>query len=203
MGDIVSLVEKAQETFEAEKADRMMKRLQKGQFNMNDLRNQLEQMKKMGGMQSVLGMMPGMNKFSKQISTAGFDDKMISHQVALVNSMTKRERANPHILQASRKKRIAFGAGLEVADLNKLIKMQRQMSDTMKKLGKSGGRGMLSQMMQLITGKTGKGSLSPPDISDLNKLSDLGSRNILGKESGNIPNSNLPLNLSGIGVKKK
>ena len=203
MGDIVSLVEKAQETFEAEKAERMMKRLQKGQFNMNDLRNQLEQMKKMGGMQSILGMMPGMNKFSKQISSAGFDDKMISQQVALVNSMTKRERANPNILQASRKKRIACGAGLEVADLNKLIKMQRQMSDTMKKLGKSGGKGMLSQMMQMITGKAGKGSFATKDISDLNKLSNTNTNNMLGKDFGNISNTSLPFNLSGIGRKKK
>ena len=139
MGDIVSLVEKAQETFEAEKAERMMKRLQKGQFNMNDLKSQMEQMKKMGGMQSIMSMMPGMGKLSKNLNSAGFDDKMIGQQVALINSMTKRERVSPQILQASRKKRIAKGAGLEVSDLNKLIKMQRQMSDTMKKLGKSGG----------------------------------------------------------------
>ena len=104
MGDIVSLVEKAQETFEAEKAERMMKRLQKGQFNMNDLKSQMEQMKKMGGMQSIMSMMPGMGKLSKNLNSAGFDDKMIGQQVALINSMTKRERVSPQILQASRKK---------------------------------------------------------------------------------------------------
>ena len=95
MGDIVSLVEKAQETIEAEQAERMMKRFQKGQFNMNDLKSQLEQMMKMGGMEGVMGMMPGMGKMAKQMETAGLDDKVLKRQVALINSMTKLERANP------------------------------------------------------------------------------------------------------------
>ena len=114
MGDIVSLVEKAQETIEAEQAERMMKRFQKGQFNMNDLRTQLEQMMKMGGMEGIMGMLPGMGKMAKQIDQAGIDDKVFKHQIALINSMTKKERANPRLLQASRKKRIAAGAGMEV-----------------------------------------------------------------------------------------
>ena len=114
MGDIVALVEKAQETFEAEEAERMMKRFQKGLFNMNDLKGQLEQMLKMGGMQGVMGMMPGMGKMQKQMDEAGLDDQMLRRQIALINSMTKKERANPDLLQASRKKRIAAGAGLEV-----------------------------------------------------------------------------------------
>ena len=143
MGDIVALVEKAQETIEQEQAERMMKRFQKGQFNMNDLRAQLEQMTKMGGMEGIMSMMPGMGKMSKQMEEAGFDDKVIRRQVALINSMTKKERANPQILQASRKKRIAAGAGMEVSDLNKLLKMHRQMSDMMKKMGKMGKKGML------------------------------------------------------------
>ncbi len=203
MGDIVSLVEKAQETFEAEKAERMMKRLQKGQFNMNDLKSQLEQMKKMGGMNSIMGMMPGMNKMAKQISSAGFDDKMIARQVALVNSMTRRERANPQILQASRKKRIASGSGLDVSELNKLVKMQRQMSDTMKKLGKSGGKGMMSQIMQMISGKTGNNLPSAKDISDIGKLSggDLG--DLLSKDLDTLPKGKLPFNLAGLGRKNK
>ena len=107
MGDIVSLVEKAQETIEAEQAERMMKRFQKGQFNMNDLRQQLEQMQKMGGMESMMGMMPGMGKMAKQMEGAGLDDRMLARQIALIQSMTKKERANPKLLQASRKKRIA------------------------------------------------------------------------------------------------
>ncbi|MBR9843655.1 MAG: signal recognition particle protein [Rhodobacteraceae bacterium] len=162
MGDIVALVEKAQETLEAEQAERMMKRFQKGRFNMNDLKMQLEQMEKMGGMEGVMGMMPGMAKMSKQAQEAGIDDKMLKRQVALIQSMTKMERANPQILQASRKKRIAAGAGLEVADLNKLLKMQRQMSDMMKKMGKMGKGGMLKQAMK---GMFGKGGPSPEEMA--------------------------------------
>lgn len=105
MGDIVALVEKAQQVLEVEQAERMMKRFAKGLFNMNDLRNQLEQMQKMGGMQSIMGMMPGMGKMAKQAEAAGIDDTMLRRQIALINSMTKKERANPELLQASRKKR--------------------------------------------------------------------------------------------------
>ncbi|MDX5383238.1 MAG: signal recognition particle protein, partial [Rhodobacterales bacterium] len=141
MGDIVALVEKAQETIEAEQAERMMKRFQKGQFNMNDLRTQLEQMLKMGGMESIMGMMPGMGKMAAQVKDAGFDDRILKQQIALIQSMTKKERANPALLQASRKKRIAAGAGLDVSDLNRLLKMHRQMADMMKKMGKMGKGG--------------------------------------------------------------
>lgn len=152
MGDIVALVEKAQATFESEQTARMMKRFQKGMFNMNDLKMQLEQMEKMGGMESVMSMMPGMGKAAKQLAGAGMDDNVIKRQIALINSMTKKERANPQILQASRKKRIASGAGLEVPELNKLLKSHRQMSDMMKKMGKGG---MLKQMMGGMFGRGG------------------------------------------------
>src|SRR4028119_571215 len=116
-----------------------MKRLQKGLFKMNDLRMQLDQMLKMGGIQGVMGMMPGMAKMAGQAAEAGLDDRMIRRQIALINSMTKKERANPDLLQASRKKRIAAGAGLEVAELNKLLKQHRQMADVMKKLDRKSG----------------------------------------------------------------
>ena len=148
MGDIVSLVEKAQDTIEAEQQEKMLKRFQKGQFSMNDLKSQLEQMMKMGGMEGVMGMMPGMGKMAKKVEEAGFDDKMLKRQIALIQSMTKRERAVPQILQASRKKRIAAGAGQEVSELNKLIKMHRQMSDMMKKMGKGG---MLKQAIKAVS----------------------------------------------------
>src|SRR6056297_3219495 len=161
MGDIVSLVEKAQETIEAEQAERMMKRFQKGQFNMNDLKMQLEQMMKMGGMEGVMGMMPGMGKMAKQIEESGFDDKILRQQIAMIQSMTKKERAAPQILQASRKKRSARGSGMEVSDLNKLLKMHRQMADMMKKLGKGKG-GMMKKAMQAMMG--GKGGGSPEEM---------------------------------------
>ncbi|WP_412564306.1 signal recognition particle protein [Thalassobius sp. MITS945101] len=161
MGDIVALVEKAQETIEAEQAERMMKRFTKGQFNMNDLKMQLEQMLKMGGMEGIMGMMPGMGKMAKQVQDAGMDDKVIQRQIALIQSMTKKERANPALLQASRKKRIAAGSGQQVSDLNKLLKMHRQMADMMKKMGKMGKGKMMKQAMKGLMGKGG----SPADMA--------------------------------------
>ena len=155
MGDIVALVERAQETFEAEQAERMMRRFQKGIFNMNDLRMQLEQMLRMGGVESMMSMMPGMAKMRDKAAEAGLDDRMIRRQIALINSMTKKERANPDLLQASRKKRIAAGAGLEVSELNKLLKQQRQMADVMKKLGGQGKGGLLKQAVRQMFGKGG------------------------------------------------
>ena len=197
MGDIVSLVEKAQDTIEAEQAERMMKRFQKGRFNMNDLKMQLEQMQKMGGMEGVMGMMPGMKKMSKQVSDAGIDDNMLKRQIALIQSMTKRERANPQLLQASRKKRIAKGAGLEVRELNQLMKMHRQMSDMMKKMGKMGKGGMLKQAMK---GMFGKGGL-PPEMGDPAALQEAAEK--MGKMPGlGGGGMQLPPGLSGFGKKK-
>jgi signal recognition particle subunit SRP54 len=192
MGDIVALVEKAQEVLEVEQAERMMKRFQKGLFNMNDLKLQLDQMLKMGGMQGVMGMMPGMGKMSKQVEAAGFDDTMLKRQIALINSMTKKERANPALLQASRKKRIAAGAGLEVSELNKLLKQHRQMADMMKTMGK---KGMLKQAMSGMFGK-GKGAEAAPDPSQLDpKLVQMAERQMMGGGA-------LPGGLSGIFKKK-
>ncbi|MEE3317565.1 MAG: signal recognition particle protein [Pseudomonadota bacterium] len=210
MGDIVSLVEKAQATIEAEQAERMMKRFQKGQFNMNDLKMQLEQMIKMGGMEGVMGMMPGMGKMAKQVQDAGFDDRILKQQIALIQSMTKRERANPQILQASRKKRIAKGAGLEVSDLNKLLKMQRQMADMMKKMGKMGKGGMLKQAMKGMFGKGGglPAGMDPSqmDPSQMDpKALEAAAKAMGGKLPGGLPGLGggaLPPGLSGFGKKK-
>ncbi|TKZ22084.1 signal recognition particle protein [Shimia litoralis] len=206
MGDIVALVEKAQETIEAEQAERMMKRFQKGRFNMNDLKMQLEQMIKMGGMEGVMGMMPGMAKMSKQVKDAGMDDKVLKQQIALIQSMTKLERANPQILQASRKKRIAKGAGMEVADLNKLLKMQRQMSDMMKKMGKMGKGGMLKQAMKGMFGKGGDmpAGMDPSQMDP--KALEQAAKAMGGKLPGGLPGMGggmgLPSGLSGFGKKK-
>jgi signal recognition particle subunit SRP54 len=204
MGDIVSLVEKAQQTIEADQAERMMKRFQKGQFNMNDLRMQLEQMQKMGGMEQVMGMMPGMGKMAKQVQEAGFDDKIIARQIALVQSMTKKERANPQILQASRKKRIAKGAGLEVSQLNQLLKMHRQMADMMKKMGKGG---MLKQAMKGMFGKGG--GPSPEEMAGMDpKALEQAAKKMGGTLPGGLASglggmgSGLPSGLSGFGRKK-
>ena len=200
MGDIVSLVEKAQETIEAEQAEKMMRRMAKGQFNMNDLKMQLEQMQKMGGMEGMMGMMPGMGKMAKQIEEAGFDDKVLKRQIAMIQSMTKKERAAPQILQASRKKRIARGSGMEVSDLNKLLKMHRQMSDMMKKMGRGKG-GMMKKAMQAMMG--GKGGLPGMEGLDQKQL-EAAARQIGGGKGlpglgGGMP---LPPGLSGLGKKK-
>ncbi len=200
MGDIVSLVEKAQETIEAEQAERMMKRFQKGQFNMNDLKGQLEQMMKMGGMEGIMGMMPGMGKMAKQMESAGFDDSILRRQIALINSMTKKERANPQLLQASRKKRIAKGAGLEVSELNKLMKMHRHMSDMMKKMGKMGKKGMLKGAMGQMFGKGG------PSQAEIEAAqAQMASGKMPGGLPGGLPGlggGGLPPGLSGFGKKK-
>jgi signal recognition particle subunit SRP54 len=205
MGDIVSLVEKAQETIEAEQAERMMKRMAKGMFNMNDLKMQLEQMMKMGGMEGVMGMMPGMGKMSKQMAAAGMDDKVIKRQIALIQSMTKKERANPALLQASRKKRIAAGAGLEVSDLNKLLKMQRQMADMMKKLGKGKG-GIMKQAMKAMMGKGGLPGGMPagmdPSQMDPKALEQAAKQMGMGGKLPSLGGMGLPGGLSGFGKKK-
>lgn len=196
MGDIVSLVEKAQETIEAEAAERMMRRFQKGRFDMNDLQAQLEQMQKMGGMQGVMGMMPGMGKISKQMENASFDDGAIRRQVALIQSMTKKERRNPTLLQASRKKRIARGAGLEVPELNRLIKMHRQMADMMKKMGKKGAmRGVMSQMF-------GRGGMPPGAMGGPQGAPSQGGPGAGGGLPGLGGGPALPPNMSGFGKKK-
>ena len=151
MGDIVSLVEKAQETIEAQEAEKMMKRFQKGRFDMNDLQMQLEQMVKMGGMGGIMSMLPGMGKMQKQMDEAGMDDSVLKRQIAIIQSMTKEERKKPDLMKASRKERVAKGCGQQVQDVNRLLKMHRQMADMMKKMGKMGGkkgmRGMMSQLM--------------------------------------------------------
>jgi len=205
MGDIVALVEKAQETLEAEQSERMMRRLQKGMFNMNDLRNQLEQMQKMGGMQGLMGMMPGMAKMKGKIEEAGLDDSLLKRQIALINSMTKKERANPALLQASRKKRIATGSGMEVSDLNKLIKQHRQMADMMKKLGKRGGLGALKGMMG------GKGAPSQAELAAAQEQITSGAMGSGMPKGMSLPKGmgglsglggGLPGGLSGLGRKK-
>jgi signal recognition particle subunit SRP54 len=201
MGDIVALVEKAQEVLEVEQAERMAKRFAKGQFNMNDLKGQLEQMLKMGGMEGLMGMMPGMGKMKSQMADAGFDDRMLKRQIALIQSMTKKERANPDLLQASRKKRIAAGAGLDVAELNRLLKMQRQMADVMKKMGKGG------MMKQALRQMMGKGGPSAEDMAAAQaELAKGGMPKLPAGGLGGFPGMGggmkLPPGLSGFGRKK-
>jgi len=145
MGDIVSLVEKAGETIDAAKAEAMAKRMEQGQFTLDDLSEQLKQMQRIGGMKGVLGMMPGVGKMKQAMESANIDEKVFLRQQAMISSMTKKERAKPDIINGSRRKRIAKGSGVDVSELNKLLKMHRQMADMMKDLkkGKKGGLGAL------------------------------------------------------------
>jgi signal recognition particle subunit SRP54 len=139
MGDIVSIVEKAAATIEKEDADKLAERMLKGQFDMNDLRTQLAQMQKMGGLGSIAGMMPGMKKAKQAMAAGGVDDKVLVHMDAIIGSMTPTERQRPELMNAKRKKRVASGSGTSVQEVNKLLKMHQEMGRAMKQIKKMGG----------------------------------------------------------------
>ena len=142
-GDVVSLVEKAIENVDKDEAEKMAKKMMKGKFDLEDMLSQLRQVQKLGSMGSLLGLIPGLSKFKTQIEQAGIGDNLIKRQEAIILSMTKSERRNPDLIKASRKKRIALGAGVEVHEVNKLLKSYEQMSTMMKRMGKMGGLGSL------------------------------------------------------------
>ena len=147
MGDVVSLVEKAAETIKVEEAEALAKRMAKGQFDLNDLRMQLKQMQSMGGLGMLAGMMPGMKKAKAAMQASGMDDKVLVHMDAIMGSMTPKERANPALLNAKRKKRVAAGSGTQVQDVNKVLKMHQEMSRAMKQIKKMGGMKGLAAML--------------------------------------------------------
>jgi signal recognition particle subunit SRP54 len=154
MGDVVSLVEKVAETVDQDEAEALAARMQKGKFDLDDLATQLRQMTKMGGMNSILGMLPGIGKIQKEMAKAKIDDKMIGRQLAILSSMTPKERKNPQVLHASRKKRIAAGSGTQVQDVNKLLKQYQQMQTMMKRMKKAGG---MKKLMANMPGMGGGG----------------------------------------------
>lgn len=149
-GDVVSLVERAIEKVDREEADKMAARMMKGKFDLEDLLSQLRQIQKLGSLGGIMGMIPGLSKFKNQIADAGIGDALIKKQEAIILSMTKAERKNPDIIKASRKKRIAAGSGVEVHDVNKLLKQYEQMASMMKKTGRGGGFGGLASMMKNV-----------------------------------------------------
>ena len=142
MGDIVSLVEKAAEDLDEEKLKKTEEKLKKGQFSLEDYLSQLKQMKKMGGIEGIMSFLPGVSKVKSQMDQAGVDEKIITQNEAVILSMTKKERENPKIIDGSRKKRIANGAGTDVATINKLLKQFKMMSEMMKKMSKGNTKGM-------------------------------------------------------------
>ncbi|MBM3569177.1 MAG: signal recognition particle protein [Alphaproteobacteria bacterium] len=142
MGDIVALVEKAKATIEEEDAKKLADKVMKGRFDLDDMAQQLAQLRKMGGMDGIMGLLPGVAKAKAQLAQANIDDRMISRQEAIIRSMTRRERRDHRLIDASRRRRIAAGSGTTVADVNRVLKQYLQMSDMMKRASKLGEKGL-------------------------------------------------------------
>ncbi len=198
MGDIVALVEKAAANIDAEKAQAMAEKLAKGRFDLNDLADQLAQMEKIGGLGGIMGMLPGAGKLKEQMANANINDKTIARQRAIILSMTQKERRNPDILKASRKKRIAAGSGTKVEEVNRLLKQHRQMADMMKKMGGAAGkRGPMAKMAQMFG--MGGGMPSPEEIAKLQEQAGAGSKlpPTMPKLPATPPGLNLPKGMPG------
>jgi len=164
MGDIISLVEKAAATIDAEKAARVAEKMRKGAFDLADLREQLAQMQTMGGMTGLMAMLPGVAKIKNQLAERNLDETVLKRQMAIIDSMTPTERRNPDVLKASRKRRIAAGSGTRPEDINRLLKMHRTMADVMKAMGgaKCGPMAGLANMLGM-----GGGAPSPEQLAKL------------------------------------
>ena len=191
MGDIVSIVEKAAATIEAEDAEKLAQRMAKGQFDMNDLRMQLKQMQNMGGLGALAGMMPGMKKAKAAMANSGMDDRVLLRMDAIISSMTPKERSRPELLNAKRKIRVAKGSGTQVQDVNKLLKMHQEMERAMKQIKKMGGLKGLAAMF-------GKGGLDAA-------MPGLGAQGLGGGAGGaGLPGlgGNMPANLGDL-LKRK
>ncbi|MGE3833047.1 MAG: signal recognition particle protein, partial [Parvibaculaceae bacterium] len=193
MGDIVALVEKAAANIDAEKARRTAERMRKGAFDLTDLREQLAQMQKLGGMSGLMGMMPGVGKIKAQMANANLDDSLLKRQCAIIDSMTPKERRNPDILKASRKKRIASGSGAKVEEINRLLKMHRGMADMMKAMG-GAKRGPMAQIANAL----GMGG-GMPSAEEMQKMAEQ-----MQQQGGGLPPGmpglpgNLPKNIPGM-----
>jgi len=146
MGDIVSLVERAAETIDKEDAEKLAAKVRKGQFDMDDLLNQLRQLRKMGGLSGLMGMLPGAMQAKAAMSKAKIDEGQLKRQEAIILSMTPKERRNPDVIHASRKKRIAKGSGVQVQDVNKLLKQHADMLKMMKRVNKLGDKGFMRSL---------------------------------------------------------
>ena len=181
-GDVVALVEKAAQELDVAKAEAMARKMAKGQFDLDDLADQLRQMKRMGGLGGIMGLLPGVQKAKKQIEEMNISDKTFDRQVAIITSMTKLERKKPDLLNASRKRRIAAGSGVEVQEINRLLKQHRQMADTMKMMARSNGRGPMGAMAKML-GMGGAG----PNAQGMNEMAEM------AKKMGQGPGGANPL----------
>jgi signal recognition particle subunit SRP54 len=162
MGDVVGLVERAQETIKVEEAEALARRMAKGQFDLNDLRGQLAQMQRMGGITGLAAMLPGMKKVAGAMAQSGVDNKVLVHMDAMIGSMTPKERVRPELLNAKRKIRVAKGSGTTVQEVNKLLKMHQDMAGMMKKIRKMGGLGKLGALFGGGGGMGGLGGMGGP-----------------------------------------
>ncbi|HZP71426.1 MAG TPA: signal recognition particle protein [Pseudolabrys sp.] len=181
MGDIVALVEKAAANIDAEKAMRAAEKMRKGAFDLADLREQLVHMQSMGGLSGLMGLLPGIAKMKNQLATANLDESVIKRQIAIIHSMTPKERRNPDLLKASRKRRIAAGSGTTPEAINRLLKMHRGMADMMKMMG-GAKRGPLAGLAQAMG--FGSGMPSPEQMAEMAKQ---------------MPGGQLPPNMPGVG----
>ena len=185
MGDIVSIVEKAAATIDAEDAEKLAQRMSKGQFDMNDLRTQLRQMQNMGGLGVLAGMMLGMKKAKAAMAQSGMDDRVLLRMDAIIGSMTPKEREKPELLNAKRKIRVAKGSGTQVQDVNKLLKMHQEMAKAMKQIKKMGGLKGLGALF----GKGGLGAAMPGLDQQMGPggLGGMGGGGLPGLGSGGLP----------------
>jgi signal recognition particle subunit SRP54 len=185
MGDIVALVEKAAAAIDAEQARKAAERMAKGKFDLQDLCDQLAQMEKIGGIGGIMGLLPGVAKMKDQLAAAGMDDRMVKRQRAIILSMTPKERRNPDLLKASRKRRIAAGAGVKVEEVNRLLKQHRQMADVMKSVAANKRGGIMSKAAQMMG--LGPG-MQMPSEEELKKLQEkLGAPPPKGGAGGGLP----------------
>jgi signal recognition particle subunit SRP54 len=185
-GDVISLVEKAGELIDKKEADKLAAKMKKGSFDLEDLAGQLKQMQKMGGLQAIMGMLPGMGKMKQQMDNSAMDDSVFTRQLAIISSMTPLERTKPILIKASRKKRIAAGSGVQVQQVNQLLKMHKQMSGMMKKMGKGGKRGLFGGMppggMDGMPGAGIGGDIDPVQLEQMKQK--LGSGGLPGLPGG-------------------
>jgi signal recognition particle subunit SRP54 len=199
MGDVVSLVERAAESIDAEKAQKIADKMRRGKFDLDDLSDQLGQVERMGGMGGLMGMMPGMGKLKAQAQNAGMSDGMVKRQRAIISSMTPAERRNPDILKASRKKRIAAGSGSKVEEINKLLKMHRQMADVMKMMGGGKAKGIGAALGNMM-GLGGRGGGMPGGMPQPTPEQIAAMQEQMGRAGGpGMPANLLPPGLGGSG----
>ena len=188
-GDVVSLVERAAESVEQAEAEKLAAKMAKGKFDLDDLSTQLRQVQSMGGMGGILGMLPGAKAAKQAMASGAVDESMINRQLAIISSMTKAERAKPALLNASRRRRIAKGSGVEVSDVNKVLKMHRQMADMVKAMGKGGMKGLMGKMGAMFGG--GGPQMDPAALEALGRKG--------AGMPGGLPGAMRPGGLPGLG----